>query len=66
MNKEVEYKTKLKLAISMLKPCACPVCDGSGIMEFQDSNGDWFPEQCEWCYTKDKLIKEENDSNNPG
>lgn len=78
MNKEAEYKLKLKLAISMLKPCACPMCDGSGSIPIQvmrsatgwedDGFGnavavevpveDWDVEQCEWCYTKEQLIKE--------
>ena len=82
MNLEVELKLKLELAISMLKPCACPMCDGSGtvpILVTRSATGweddgfgnaiavevpveDWDLEQCEWCYTKEKLI---NENDNP-
>ena len=32
MDKKEEYRIKLKLAISMLKPCNCPMCDGTGVV----------------------------------
>jgi hypothetical protein len=81
MDKIKEYKIKLGLVISMLKPCECPVCDGSGTIpqeimvsgsgweddgygnpvQIQVPIQDWELIPCEWCYTKEQLIRDYSD-----
>lgn len=55
-------RIKLKLAANMLKPCACPMCDGGGIVGYHEHEveGKKYVEAelCEWCYTRDELIKD--------
>ena len=36
---------------------SCPNCDNSGVIPEQDERGEWYPTQCEFCYTvKDSVF----------
>ena len=38
----------------------CPNCDDTGAIPRQDGYGEWYPEQCEFCYTVEDSIFNRN------
>ena len=48
-----------KLAKRLLVIAKCPDenCDNNGTSAYQDRDGDWFPQPCQWCHDKKKVLE---------
>jgi len=42
----------------MLTIAECPHCDGSGVIANQVGDQEWEPEQCQWCFEKNKALED--------
>lgn len=61
-NKVKENELLHSVMLSLLKVAKCPHdnCDNNGTIAVQTyPNGEWEPEQCQWCYEKKKVIESE-------
>ncbi len=55
---EEDIKKGVLALEALLKVADCPNCDGSMTIPFQDGNGDWDAEPCQWCFERHALLEE--------
>ena len=62
MEKVEQYAQQVsRPLIEILKVAYCPNCDGSGAIPINTNPGDQDWEQCQWCYERELLLKEQEE-----
>ena len=58
LNKRIkDFKKENEVLKKLVRAAICPECDGSGINAQQVGEQEWEAVQCQWCDTKNDILK---------